>query len=260
MQWLLELKWGTFTPAHFISLGVSVLIAVGLHFLLRKRSEKVQTWVLFTLSIYGVFALVYEIVVWGFLGYNPLQWLQYLPLHMCAYNSLLTPILILSKNKILGNMLPLFATGAAIALIFNSIQADYTILSFTFISYFLTHTLGTALPFLMLSLGLIKPHPRYILPTAATTVGLYTVSHFANLIINNYLTSVNALDWQGLVLQVNYMFSIHTEGNPLLGLFWSIIPCSYFYMLCAFPIIVIYFALLNCKHIAAWIRSKKQSA
>ena len=260
-EWLLEeWKWGTFTPTHIVSLVVSVLIAVGLHFLLRNKSERVQTWVLFVLSIYGVFALVYEIIVWGFLGYNPLQYLQYLPLHMCAYNALLTPIAVLTKSKVIGNMLPLFATGAAIALVVNTIQADYRVLSFTFFSYFLTHTLGTAIPYLMLSLGLVKPHPRHILPTAATTLGLYTVSHFANLIINAYYTAVNALGWQGDLLQVNYMFSIHTEGNPLLGLFWSIIPYPYFYMICAFPIIAIYFALLNCKYIAAWIKSKKQNA
>ena len=175
---------------------------------------------------------------------------------MCAYNALLTPVLILTKNKVLGNMLPLFATGAAIALVFNSIQADYPILSFTFFSYFFTHATGACLPFLMISLGMVKPDTKYILPTAATTLGIYTLSHFANLIINNYLASVNFLDWQGELIQVNYMFSVHPQGNPLLSLFWSIIPFPYFYMLCALPIIVIYFLLLNCKQVVAWVKEK----
>jgi uncharacterized membrane protein YwaF len=255
MEWLFELKWGSFTPTHFISLAVSALIAFGLHFLLRNKSEKVQTWVMFVLSLYGVFALGYEIVVWGFGGYNPIQWLQYLPLHMCAYNSILTPVLILTKNKILGNMLPLFATGAAIALLFNSIQADYSIMSFTFFSYFLTHTLGVALPYLMLSLGHVKPHPRYILPTAATTVGLYTLSHFANLIINAYLASVNALDWQDLLIQVNYMFSI-TPDNPVLALFYAIIPHPYWYMYLSFAVIALYLAGVYFKDIMRLIQKK----
>lgn len=253
MEWLLELKWGTFTPVHLISLVCSVLIGVGLHFLLRKREERIQRAVLFALSLYGIFALGYEIIVWGI----PSTPLQYLPLHMCAYNSVLTPVLLLTKNKTLGNLLPLFATGAAIALVFNSIQAEYTVLSFTFFSYYATHTLGVAIPFLVLSLGIVKPHPRYILPSLGVTLGIYTVSHFANLIINNYLEQANVLDWQGLLIQVNYMFSIHPQGNPLLLLFWSIIPYSYFYMLCALPIIIIYFALLNCKHIARGLRKKK---
>ena len=253
MEWLLELQWGSFTPTHFISLAVALLISVGLHFALRGKSEKVQTWVLFILSLYGVFALIYEIIVWGI----PSTPLQYLPLHMCAYNAMLTPVLVLTKNKVLGNMLPLFATGAAIALVFNSIQAEYTLLSFTFFSYFLTHTLGTAIPFLVLSLGMVKPHPRYILPTAGTTLGIYTVSHFANLIINNYLAAANILDWQGELIQVNYMFSVHPQGNPLLSLFWSVIPAPYFYMLCALPIIAIYFLLLNSKHIVAALRAKR---
>jgi uncharacterized membrane protein YwaF len=255
MDWLLELKWGSFTPTHFISLGVAVLFAIGLHFALRKRSEKVKTWVMFALSLYGIFALVYEFIVWGVTP-ETATGLQYLPLHMCAYNALLTPVLILTKNKVLGNMLPLFATGAAIALVFNSIQADYPILSFTFFSYFFTHTTGACLPFLMISLGMVKPDTKYILPTAATTLGIYTLSHFANLIINNYLASVNFLDWQGELIQVNYMFSVHPQGNPLLSLFWSIIPFPYFYMLCALPIIVIYFLLLNCKQVVAWVKKK----
>lgn len=256
MEWLFELKWGSFTPAHFISLFVSVLIAFALHFALRHKSDRVKTWVLFTLSLYGVFVIIYDIIVWGI----PSTPLQYLPLHMCAYNAMLAPVLVLTKNKILGNLLPLLATGAAIALVFNSIQAEYTIFSFTFLSYFFAHTMGACLPFLMISLKLVKPSPRYILPTAVTTLGLYTVSHFANLIINHYLASINLLDWQGELIQVNYMFSIHPQGNPLLSLFWNIIPFPYFYMLCALPIIAIYFLLLNCKHIAAWMRSGRKKA
>ena len=131
-EWLLEeWTWGSYTPTHFASLIVAVLIAVGLHFALRKRSETVQTWVLFVLSLYGVFALVYEIIVWGI----PSTPLQYLPLHMCAYNSLLTPVAVLTKNKTLGNLLPLFATGAALALLVNSIQAEYRLLSFSYVKF-----------------------------------------------------------------------------------------------------------------------------
>ena len=256
MEWLLEWQWGSFTPTHIISLVISVLIAIGIHFALRNRSDKVKTWVLFVLSLCGITSLVYDFVVWGI----PSTTLQYLPLHICAYNALLTPVLVLTKNKVLGNMLPLFATGAAIALLVNSIQAEYAILSFTFFSYYISHTMGACLPFLMISLGFIKPEPRYILPTAATTLGLYTVSHLANLAINAYLTSVNMLDWQGELIQVNYMFSIHPQGNPLLMLFWSIIPASYFYMLCALPIIALYFVLLNIRHIVAYFRRGRESS
>ena len=112
----------------------------------------------------------------------------------------------------------------------------------------------------MISLGMVKPDTKYILPTAATTLGIYTLSHFANRIINRYLESVNFLDWQGELIQVNYMFSVHPQGNPLLSLFWNIIPYPYFYMLCALPIIAIYFLLLNCKDVVAWIKARRTAA
>lgn len=244
------LVWGSFTPIHILSLVLSLLIALGLHFLLRKRSPAVQKTVLFLLSLYGVFALVYELVAWGI----PTTPLQYLPLHMCAYNAMLTPILVLTQNRLLGNLVPLFSTGAAIALIFNSIQADYEINSFVFISYYATHTLGACIPWLMISLGLVRPHPRYALPAAGMTVGLYTVSHIANLAINAYLVTTDLVDYLGNPVRVNYMFSVDPMGNPLLSLFWSIIPHEYFYMFCAFPILALYFILLNCRYITVFCR------
>lgn len=253
MEKLLELKWGSFTPVHLISLVFSVLIPVGIHFLLRKRSERTQLTVLFILSLLGPFALAYDIIVWGI----PSTPLQYLPLHMCSYNALLTPVLVLTRNKFLGNLLPLFSVGAAIALVFNSIQAEYSIFSFVFLLYYLSHTFGASIPFLMFSLGHIKTHPKYILPSTAATLGIYTLSHFANLIINDYLADVNFVDYAGDLIQVNYMFSIHPQGNPMLLFFWGLIPYQYFYMLAAIPIAAAAFTMMNINHIIRAIKERK---
>lgn len=251
---LMELKWGSFTITHIISLVVALLIPVAIHYLLRNKSEKTQITVLFLMSLLGPVALAYDIIVWGI----PSTPLQYLPLHMCSYNALLTPILVLTKNRFLGNLVPLFSVGAAIALVFNSIQAEYSIFSFVFLLYYLSHTFGASIPFLMLSLGHIKTSAKYILPSTLATLGIYTVSHFANLGINSYLESNGIVDYLGELIQVNYMFSIHPQGNPLLSLFWSVIPHSYFYMLMAIPIAAMYFALLNAKELLAMIKQKRQ--
>ena len=252
---LLELKWGSFTPTHLISLVIAVLIPIGIHFLLRNRSERTQITVLFIMSLLGPIALAYDIIVWGI----PSTPLQYLPLHMCSYNALLTPVLVLTKNRFLGNLIPLFSVGAAIALVFNSIQAEYSIFSFVFLLYYLSHTFGASIPFLMFSLGHIKTHPKYILPSTAATLGIYTLSHFANLAINAYLESAGIVDYLGELIQVNYMFSIHPQGNPLLSLFWSIIPHSYFYMLVAIPIAAIYFVMMNLSHIIKAVRQRRMA-
>ncbi len=241
---LAQLKWGSFTPTHLISLVVAILIPVILHFVLRNKSRRKQTLVLFIFSLIGPIALIYDIVVWGI----PTTPLQYLPLHICSYNALLTPLLVLTKNKFLGNLLPLFSVGAAFALLFNSIQAEYSIFSFVFLLYFLSHTFGTCLPFLMVSLGHIKIEPKQILPCIGGTLAIYTASHFANIAINEYLTANEMTDYL-----VNYMFSLHPQGNPMLELFWSIIPHSYFYMLMVIPIVAVYFVAMN---IPNFIRKK----
>ena len=216
-------------------------MGVGLHFLLKNRRQSVQIPVLLLLSLIGPISLVYDFVVWGPSG----SYLEYLPLHMCAYNAILTPILVITKNRFLGNLVPLFSVGAILALLFNSIQAEYSLFSMVFLMYYLSHSMGSIIPFLMFSLGHIKTHPKYILPCVGATMGIYTVSHIANLIINEILKAENVLSSSGELIQVNYMFSVHPQGNPLLQIFWNIIPFGYFYMFCAIPIAALYFLGMN---------------
>ena len=242
-----EILWGSFTPVHLVTLVIAVLIPIALHFSLRNAERKTQTIVLFILSLIGPFSLIYDIVLWGL----PTTPLQYLPLHICSYNALLTPILVLTRNKFLGNLLPLFSVGAAFALLFNSIQAEYSITTLVFLSYFLSHTFGTCLPFLMVSLGQVKISPKEILPCLGGTLAIYTVSHFLNLLIIDHL---NATGLSEYVPNINYMFSIYPQGNPMLEFFWSIIPHSYFYMLMVMPIVVVYFLLMNVPN---FIRMRK---
>ncbi len=253
MDKLLEMQWGSFTPQHLISLVASVGVAFGLHFLLRRRTEKTKTIVLFLLSLVGPMALLHDLC-WGLQS----TVLVYLPLHMCSYNALLTPVLIKTKNQFLGNLIPLFGVGAALAMIFNSVQAHYTVFSFTFVFHFLSHTLGWCLPILMFSLKIVKPHPKYILPCVGATFGLYTLSHFANLIINPILEANHILDSAGNLYQANYMFSLFHEGNPALAFFWSLIPHPYFYMFAALPIIALAFTAMNIPHFIRYFREKRQ--
>lgn len=248
---ILNIKWGSFTPVHIISLVFAIVLPIAIYFILRKASRTVQTVVLFIMSLMGPFALTYELIVYGI----PSSPLQYLPLHLCSYNMLLTPILVLTKNKFLGNLLPLFSVGAFIALIFNSIQADYSIFSGVFFLYYFSHAFGASLPFLMLALRHVEAHPKYILPSVIGTIGLYTISHFANIAINDYLAANNVLDYMGELIQVNYMFSLHPHGNPFLTFLWNILPYSYWYIFLVIPIAAIYFTSLN---IGYFIKNKKQ--
>ena len=225
--------WGTFTVPHIVSLVCGVGLTVGLHFLLRRLSERRKTAVLFVLSFAGIAAVVFNLVTWG----SPLE---YLPLHMCSIHAMILPVTVATRHRVLGMFSLFCCLGAILALVVNTGQAHFEILSPTFFFYYLPHTLEVAVPILLFSTGLIHPDKRAILPTVLFTVFVYTAIHTANLGINAYAAAHGLVSGDGLPLQVNYMFSLSHEENPLLKLFWRLIPRPYWYMYAAVPILAAY--------------------
>lgn len=241
--------WGFFSVTHIISLAVGVAMIVGLYFLLRGKSDRTKTIVLSVLSFSGIAAILYNLLAWG----SPLE---YLPLHLCSLNAMVLPIAVLTKNKILNNLLLLWSLGALIALILNTSIAGASIFSWVFFFYFFPHVLEFGIPILMLTLKLTKKDVRCIASTMGITLASYTLIHFLNLWINSYTVKHNVLDSASNVIQVNYMFSI-TPENPLLDLFYRIIPCQYWYMYLSFAVIFVYLLILYLGDIVRLVRSRK---
>lgn len=233
------MAWGTFTPQHIATLLLSIAVIVGLHFLLRHRTTRVQTAVLFVLSLAGFAAIAFNLLMWGF----PLE---YLPLHICSINALLLPVTVLSKNRVLGSLTLFWCLGAALALIVNTGQAGFLIPSWAFFLYYIPHTLEIAVPVLLFTTGQIRFDFRTTPITVALTMGMYTAVHFANLALNGYVQANGILNYFGEIARLNYMFSLSPDGNPLLELFWQVIPYPYWYMYGAIPLIVLYFGLIWC--------------
>ena len=233
------MPWGTFTPQHIATLFLSVAVIVGLHFLLRICSPKIQTAILFVLSFAGIAAILFNLLMWGF----PLE---YLPLHMCSINALLLPATVLSKNRVLGSLTLLWCLGAALALIVNTGQAEFLIPSSTFFFFYIPHTLEVAVPVLLFTTGQIRFDFRTTPITVALTMGIYTLVHFANLALNRYVQANGILNYFGEIARINYMYSLSPEENPLLELFWKAIPYPYWYMYAAIPLIVLYLGLVWC--------------
>ena len=233
------MPWGTFTPQHIATLLLSIAVIVGLHFLLRICSQRVQTAVLFVLSLAGFAAIAFNLLMWGF----PLE---YLPLHMCSINALLLPATVLSKNRVLGSLTLFWCLGAALALIVNTGQAGFLIPSWAFFLYYIPHTMEVAVPVLLFTTGRVRFDFRTTPLTVALTMGIYTAVHFANLALNRYVQANGILNYFGEIARINYMYSLSPEGNPLLELFWRIIPHPYWYMYAAIPLIVLYLGLVWC--------------
>ncbi len=245
----MDMLWGSFGVIHIISLVISAGITVGLYFILRKTTDGTQTIVLGILSFSGIAAVTYNLIAWN----SPLE---YLPLHLCSLNALLLPLAVFTKNKVLGNLLLLWALGAVLALVVNTAQANYKIFSWTFFFYYFPHTLEVAVPILMFALKRTKKDLKCILWTVGITLSVTTVIHFINLGINQYCIEHDVLDWAGNIVQVNYMYTLRPE-NPILQLFYNLIPVPYWYLMLCIPVVLVYLALVYMPEIRKVIQRRK---
>lgn len=226
------MKWGTFGAVHIASLVFAAGMIVALYFLLKNKSRKEQTVVLGILSFSGIAAVIFNLLMWG----RPLE---YLPLHLCSVNALLLPIAVFSRNKTVSNLLLVWSLGALAALVMNQAVAQAQVLDPVFCFFYFPHALEFGIPILMFKLGLVKKDPKCIVSTVGITMGVYTLIHF----FNKALNAAQLLDLNGEVIKVNYMYSIDPE-NPLLALFYKVIPFEYWYMYMIVPILVVYLLIV----------------
>lgn len=240
--------WGSFGTVHILSLVLGAGLIVGLYFLLRCFSAKVQTIVLGILSFAGIAAIIFNLVTWG----SPYE---YLPLHLCSLTAMVLPFAVFTRSKVLSNLLLLWSLGAVMALVVNTAQANFEIFSATFAFYFFPHLLEFGIPILLFRLGLVEKDYKCIASTLLITLGVYTLIHFANVSLNSYFAANQILDSAGAVIRVNYMYSL-TPENPVMALFWSLIPAEFWYMLPVLLIVAIYLAAVYAKQIIRGIQER----
>lgn len=244
------MTWGTFGLAHILSLVFAVLFNVGLYFLLKISPKWLQITVLGVLSFSGIAAIIFNLVMWN----SPLE---YLPFHLCSLNAMILPFAVFTRNKVVANLTLLWSLGAAVALVLNQAVAAAEVFDPVFCFYYFPHVLEMSIPILLFKLGLCKLDPKCIISTVGITGAAYTAIHFINLAINNYCIENSVLDWAGNVVQVNYMYSI-VPDNPVLALFYSIIPHRFWYMLPAVAIAAVYLgAIYGINHLLK--KSKKKA-
>lgn len=230
------MPWGFFTVSHILSLLFVPVFTVGMHFLLRRCSAKTQTLVLFPMSLLGVASIIFNLIYWG-------EPLENLPLHLCSFNAVLLPIVVLRKNKTFGNVLLVWCLGAAAALVLNNEMSVWPFFSWPIFFYYWPHVVELAIPVLLVSLGLVKKDPKCIFSTIAITMGIYTVVHLINVSINSYCAANHIVNAEGEVIFANYMYSL-APNNPLVELFIKLIPGGYWHMYLAVPILVVYLLIV----------------
>ncbi len=241
--------WGSFGWCHILSLLLGAGIIVGLYFLLRNKTTTVKTVVLGVLSFSGIAAIIFNLCAWG----SPIE---YLPFHLCSLNALVLPFAVFTKSKILNNLLLLWSIGAFFALVVNTAQANFEIFSLTFLFYFFPHVFELGIPILMFLLKMTKKEIKYVFSTVAITFSSYTVIHFINLAINRYTEKHEILNSTGEIVRVNYMYSIEPT-NPLLDVFYKIIPHQYWYMYLSIIVIAIFLGLVYLNNIINFAKSRR---
>ena len=210
------MAWGHFSIAHCVSLLAAAMLFAGLYFGLRKASERLQTVILGILSFSGIVALLHNWIRWGDL-----------PLQLCSLTAMLLPILVFTKNDVIGNLLLLWSVGAGLALVYNTNTANAPIFGLAFNLYYFPHVMEFSIPWLMLLLGKVKKRLFCVGTTLGITVAVYTLVHFANL----RLEATGASYY-------NYMYSMGPTTS-LAKRLWDILPCRYWYMYLALPFLLV---------------------
>ena len=236
------MKWGSFGTVHIATLVLAALMITLLYLLLKNRPRKIQTAVLFVLSFAGNAATVYNLAAWG-------EPLDYLPLHLCALNGLLLPAAVWTRNNKLCNLLLLWSLGAFVALVANGTMANAEITGLPFFFYYTAHVTELGIPILLFALGHAKKDARCIGSTLVITWGVYTAIYGVNKLINFLCELYQVTRADGSLVQVNYMYSMGPI-DPLSGALWNILPCEYWYMLLALPVIAVYLLALYAPQFA----------
>jgi hypothetical protein len=88
----------------------------------------------------------------------------------------------------------------------------------------------------------------------------YTVIHFINLLVNHICLVNEITNPSGEIISVNYMFSLVPE-NPLLSLFYSVIPFEYWYMYMLIPVAAIYLgAIYGVDYLISRAKARKNTS
>jgi hypothetical integral membrane protein (TIGR02206 family) len=202
-------------------------MAAAIYFLLRRRSLKTKTIVLFAICLFNIGLYLFK------LSYNSrYDWFniwEYLPFDLCGLSLIFCPLALLFKSKLLKNYVYFIAApGGALALIVpNGAFLGSSIFTPQNIMFYLLHMIIAIFGFLFLSLGFFKLSLKDMLKSSVFFLFLALFMHGFNTLVGTI----------GLG-HPNYFFTMYSPQNPLLDIFWKLIGVKFFYLLPALPILV----------------------
>lgn len=227
----------------FFALFLLLLVLAGV--CLRGKSERTKKTVLVTacvLTLLGFFVYKYFLSIDAEFneataamgGFN---WWGELPLQLCNINMILIPIAVLTNRRALMSFAffvgPL---GALMALVMPGTGFDgYSILLPRMLGYYGTHFMVIIEALALAVFGLYRPRFRDLPGTVAALVLISLAVFGFNMLLRT----------TGLHPKANYFFSVETEGNPVLDLFYSRIPYPWLYELPSILILLPYMLIIT---------------
>ena len=243
----------------YFALFLLLLALTGL--ILRGKSERTKKTVLVAacvLTLLGFFVYKYFLSIDAEFneataamgGFN---WWGELPLQLCNINMLLIPVAVLKKNRALLSFCFFIAPlGALMALVMPGMGFEaYPVYLPRMIGYFGTHFMIFIEGLAIATFGLYRPRWRDIPLTVLALLVIALIVFGINMLLRV----------TGLHPKANYFFSVETEGNPLLELFYSWLPYPFLFLLPSVVIVAVYAGVITLGFAAAdRLRAKKRSA
>ena len=234
-----------FNTLFLVVFAAFLLLLILASLLLRGKSERTKRTVLVTaclLTFIGYFIYKYylsldadyNVITANMGGFN---WWGELPLQLCNINMMLIPIAVLRKSRPLMCfgffVAPL---GALMALVMPGNGFDgYSLLLPRMLGYYGTHFMIVIEGLAIVCFGLYRPKFRDLPRTVLAAFLIALVIFGVNMLLR----------WSGLHPKANYFFSVETEGNFLLEIFYRWIPIPFLYLIPALLILVPYMAIIT---------------
>ena len=229
----------------FLLLALFVLFLILLSSIVRREGDmtaRVILSVLCAMTTVGFFVYKYRLSIdkeysdlKASKGMGEFNWWGELPLHLCNINMILIPIAVMKKYRPLMCFCFFLAPlGAFMAVCMPGAGFDgYSIFLPRMMGYFGTHFMIIIEGLALVTFSLYRPKFRD-LPRAVLTAWVLMVCLFGfNMLLR--LT--------GVYPNANYFYSVETEGNALLGLFYRWIPIPCLYLAPAIVILGVYMLL-----------------
>jgi len=250
-----------FNTVFMIVFAFFLLVLVVTSILLKGKSEKTRQRVLVGACILTLIGfLLYKYSLSRDAAFNEItaslggfNWWGELPLQLCNINMILIPIAVLKKSRpLMSFCFFLGPLGALMALIMPSLGFDgYSLLLPRMLGYYGTHFMVLIEGLAIVTFGFYRPKFRDLPLTVLAALLISFCIFLFNMLLR----------WTQLHPQANYFFSVETEGNFLLELFYGWIPVSFLYLIPCILILVPYMLLITSAFaLADRLRAKKSGS